>query len=243
MASSYALPTSFPGSHAPGHFHTHSCPSDRFQSLNSITTRPPRMSGSPSSKQNANGNAHSRGDYLHQSIHENENGSLHGEYHSHEHDRSRKHSSPDHELKHGSSHGRPHLHRARASALAPLESNNWNTTSSSLGKQLVNPTLPSQVEAYEPLSSVDVVCHHGSGKSRFTTFLLRYTSGWPALHCIMTEKDSRRIFYFMTYVSGSSTAFIFHAQTVANKSLQSELLIHGYPIFLWLPYRLAWPAQ
>jgi zinc transporter 5/7 len=30
--------------------------------------------------------------------------------------------------------------------------------------------------------------------------LLPYTSRWPLLHAIMTEKDSRRILYFMSYV-------------------------------------------
>ncbi len=40
---------------------------------------------------------------------------------------------------------------------------------------------------------------HGVGYSKFTALLLPYTSRWPLIHAIMTEKDSRRIFYFMGY--------------------------------------------
>lgn len=41
--------------------------------------------------------------------------------------------------------------------------------------------------------------HHAQGPSysTFTALLLPYTSKWPLIHAIMTEKDSRRIFYFM----------------------------------------------
>ena len=37
-------------------------------------------------------------------------------------------------------------------------------------------------------------------RSRFTRLLLPYTEGWPLLHSILVEKDSRRIFYFMRLV-------------------------------------------
>ncbi|KAI1431853.1 cation efflux protein [Xylaria sp. CBS 124048] len=38
---------------------------------------------------------------------------------------------------------------------------------------------------------------HSHNYSRFTGLLLPYTSKWPLVHAIMTDKDSRRIFYFM----------------------------------------------
>ena len=41
---------------------------------------------------------------------------------------------------------------------------------------------------------------HTAKRSRFTGLLLPYTSKYPLLHAIMTDKDSRRIFYFMSYV-------------------------------------------
>jgi zinc transporter 5/7 len=37
--------------------------------------------------------------------------------------------------------------------------------------------------------------------SRFTLLILPYTESWPLLNTIMKEKDSRRIFYFMRYIS------------------------------------------
>lgn len=37
--------------------------------------------------------------------------------------------------------------------------------------------------------------------SRFSEMLLRSCQHWPLLHSILAEKDSRRIFYFMRYVS------------------------------------------
>lgn len=46
--------------------------------------------------------------------------------------------------------------------------------------------------------------HHGHDQSAersfFTKMLLPYTAPYPLIHAIMTEKDSRRIFYFMVYV-------------------------------------------
>ncbi|KAI2621352.1 cation efflux family-domain-containing protein [Xylaria nigripes] len=38
---------------------------------------------------------------------------------------------------------------------------------------------------------------HSRDFSRLTGLLLPYTSRWPLVHAIMTDKDSRRIFYFM----------------------------------------------
>ncbi|RDW91873.1 hypothetical protein BP5796_01267 [Coleophoma crateriformis] len=42
---------------------------------------------------------------------------------------------------------------------------------------------------------------HGTGaetRSRFTSAILPFVTGYPLLHTILTEKDSRRIFYFMS---------------------------------------------
>lgn len=38
---------------------------------------------------------------------------------------------------------------------------------------------------------------HSTERSAFTKLLLPYTARWPLIHAIITEKDSRRIFYFM----------------------------------------------
>ena len=42
--------------------------------------------------------------------------------------------------------------------------------------------------------------HHRDELSAVTRFLLRYGESVPILHSILIEDDSRRIFYFMTYV-------------------------------------------
>lgn len=46
--------------------------------------------------------------------------------------------------------------------------------------------------------------HDGSAEKSFLTrFILDSSTGWPLLHAIVVEKDSRRIFYFMWYVPSS----------------------------------------
>ena len=42
---------------------------------------------------------------------------------------------------------------------------------------------------------------HDDAPSRITSSLLRMTEDWPLTHSILLEKDSRRILYFMKYVS------------------------------------------
>ena len=42
---------------------------------------------------------------------------------------------------------------------------------------------------------------HAGPHSRFTEYLLQRSENWSLLHSILVEKDSRRIFYFMWYVT------------------------------------------
>jgi zinc transporter 5/7 len=100
----------------------------------------------------------------------------------------------------------------------------WRTDSTLGGKLVISPMQGSFVgaSAYEPpeLKAPVTLAHdhshehshshshnhdhshaHTTGDwSRATGLLLPYTSRWPLLHTIMTERDSRRIFYFMMYV-------------------------------------------
>lgn len=46
---------------------------------------------------------------------------------------------------------------------------------------------------------------HASKPSVLTAFLLRTFQHWPLLYSILAEKDSRRIFYFMTLVQATTT--------------------------------------
>lgn len=43
--------------------------------------------------------------------------------------------------------------------------------------------------------------HHGKDASRITNLIIRYSEPYPLLYSILKESDSRRIFYFMTYVN------------------------------------------
>ncbi|KAL1856533.1 putative zinc transporter msc2 [Diaporthe australafricana] len=69
-----------------------------------------------------------------------------------------------------------------------------------MGKHLITPITASISEQYEaPETQGSEPPHdHSAERSRFTNMLLPYTSKWPILHAVMTEKDSRRIFYFMS---------------------------------------------
>ncbi|KAL2255646.1 hypothetical protein VTK26DRAFT_2958 [Humicola hyalothermophila] len=89
----------------------------------------------------------------------------------------------------------------------PLASgSHWRTESTPGGKPVVTPTAASFGAAgvYEPPVSSRPrsysQLHHGHSakRSKFTSLLLPYTARWPILHAIMTDKDSRRIFYFMS---------------------------------------------
>lgn len=130
---------------------------------------------------------------------ERSNGSLHG--HSH--------SEPNHEHTHSHSHVRepspsrylPSPPYSNGLAPRPFESHAYESS----------PAL-SHLGTSEPsLNALEIVpkghehhdhshAHHTKSvepRSRFTSFLLPIVLRWPLLHTIMSEKDSRRIFYFM----------------------------------------------
>lgn len=137
----------------------------------------------------------------------------HDDEHDHDHDHGHSHShSHSHSEPHTHDHGSSHSHTHPANSMQPrqnipaplLPSNGWKTTSTSMGKHLITPITASISEQYEaPETQGSEPPHdHSAERSRFTNMLLPYTSKWPILHAVMTEKDSRRIFYFMRYESG-----------------------------------------
>ncbi|KAK3688267.1 cation efflux family-domain-containing protein [Podospora appendiculata] len=63
---------------------------------------------------------------------------------------------------------------------------------------------------------------HTVERSKFTTFLLPYSSRWPILHTIMTEKDSRRIFYFMMLNFAFMTVQAFYGYVTDSLGLLSD---------------------
>jgi zinc transporter 5/7 len=97
----------------------------------------------------------------------------HGHDHDHDHDHEHKHDhghGHDHSHDHGHSHDHDHGHGH------------------------------SHSQAYVPPTAHEEHHHHhdhSTDRSLFTRMLLPYTARFPLIHAIVTEKDSRRIFYFM----------------------------------------------
>lgn len=92
---------------------------------------------------------------------------------------------------------------ARPNLPPPLANGHWRTGSTAGGKPLITPTTASFDAAgtYQPpVASSDAHRDRSFERSAFTRFVIPYTSKWPLLHAIVAEKDSRRIFYFMSYV-------------------------------------------
>lgn len=75
------------------------------------------------------------------------------------------------------------------------------TTSTPAGRQLITPATSDFASSYEAPGArlPKAILDHPAERSRFTDMMLPYTAKWPILHAVMTEKDSRRIFYFMRY--------------------------------------------
>lgn len=110
------------------------------------------------------------------------------------------HDHKPHAHSHAHAHSGGNKMQPRQHIPAPLiTGNGFATTATAAGKLLVTPKNPSFSESYKapeakpPKSTHD----HSAERSRFTNFLLPYTAQWPLLYSVMTEKDSRRIFYFM----------------------------------------------
>ncbi|KAK3940268.1 cation efflux family-domain-containing protein [Diplogelasinospora grovesii] len=194
MATSYALPTSaiphhhhHSSDHFHAHTHSHSHSPPNLSSLNPSRTmrRDPRPNGSLS---------HNRS---------------HGHSHSHAHDDEHDHDH-DHDHDHGHSHSHHransnHPMQSRPNLPPPLEPNgHWRADSTPGGKPLITPkhTRFDPAVQYEPPAQSHAHAHahheHSVERSKFTSLLLPYTEKWPLLHAVIVEKDSRRIFYFMT---------------------------------------------
>ena len=63
--------------------------------------------------------------------------------------------------------------------------------------------------------------------SRFTALLLPYTSKVPLIHAVITEKDSRRIFYFMVYVAIRTSRSIDLFLDTANRDFSVNFAFMG----------------
>ncbi|KAK3318765.1 cation efflux family-domain-containing protein [Apodospora peruviana] len=141
--------------------------------------------------------------------------------------------------------------QSRQSLPPPLApSSHWRTESTPGGKPLMTPTetLFDTTHKYNPPASSEKHAHshshghdndhdhghhdhhdhhdhgesHSVERSKFTSLLLPYTSKSPLLHAIMTEKDSRRIFYFMLLNLSFMTVQAFYGYVTDSLGLLSD---------------------
>lgn len=181
MASTYALPASaMTHSHAHnGHLHSHSHSPSRQYSANM-----PRSLKT----ERSNGSLHS---HSHSDIHlDHEHSHSHNHSHDHSHSHEREYSQKGYLPTPPNSDDLP--------AVATFEKQNYEPL-----------RVPSHIDAFQPsLNASNVVPHdHGhlhphsppvEPRSKFTGFILPFILRWPIFHTIMADKDSRRIFYFMS---------------------------------------------
>lgn len=190
MASSYALPASAMTHSHHGHVHSQS----------HSPGRPSANTPKAMRQERSNGSLHAY------SASESNLGHIHEHHHSHEHVRERSplrisHSSDDHV------HETPHHHvPERASSPSPYEVSAYEAI------DIQSPTLddpfgmtddiPIDPPSYQP----PVNGHHhahtttasATSRSQFSNFILPFVLRWPLIHTILVDKDSRRIFYFMS---------------------------------------------
>jgi zinc transporter 5/7 len=209
MASAYSLPTAAIPTH-----HHHSSSEHIHHHSQGLSQSPPSLSSfTPSIPAKGDENrplGPSLGSSRRQSL-----------GHRHNHTRDGSHSSQRANSNQPLA-SRPNLPTIPSSATIPSGDGHWRTGSTAGGKPLITPTHGSFDAAamYEPPGAQSHTHHdhdhdHGHDhahehghhshdqtavRSKFTTLLLPYTSRYPLLHAIMTDKDSRRIFYFMSYV-------------------------------------------
>ncbi|KAI0006276.1 cation efflux protein [Xylariaceae sp. FL0662B] len=181
MASSYALPQPpLPHSHGHGHGHGHS-------HSHSHSHSPSHSHSSPSF-------GHSRSSRsLQQAYTQSQSQGL-----NHGHD-----SSSDEDTR---AQVRQNMNHYRANSFIPLQRReNRPSPLRKTTEELPSPEPKATIDAPKtpayapPTAHAHDHHHHGHalGCSKFTALLLPFTSKWPLIHAIMTEKDSRRIFYFM----------------------------------------------
>ncbi|KAL8369808.1 hypothetical protein RB595_000244 [Gaeumannomyces hyphopodioides] len=216
--ASYALPTAIPHSHhGAGHMHTHSHSPPTFGHLTQQTTRRADRSSLSGS---THSHSHDR-EHDHSHSHDREDSHNHSHNHSHSHDHDHDH---DHDHSHSHSHGpdsssHSHLHsysldssrysdtksssyqaisgHLRPKVPAALDGHNWKSAMTPGGKHVVTPSQSSFDIPYDaPAPHRD---HESpADRSWVTNFLLPRMARWPLIHAVLVEKDSRRIFYFMS---------------------------------------------
>ncbi|KAL1888538.1 putative zinc transporter msc2 [Sporothrix stenoceras] len=124
--------------------------------------------------------------HSHNDSHDHGNGHSHSDPHSHAHDHDHDHDhdhSRDHD--HDHSHGHSHSHAPSLSGAGPYTPSRSTFDKSSYAAPETSSVAFDQSAAPGSLS-------------RFSEFAMQYTAHYPLVHAVMKEKDSRRIFYFMS---------------------------------------------
>ncbi|KAI1660695.1 cation efflux protein [Daldinia decipiens] len=194
MASSYALPQP-PLPHNHGHSHSHSHPHSPSSFSHSRSTR--SLQAYPQGQ-----GLRADFNHSHDHDHDHDHGHEHEHGHNHDHDHSHDHIDPDAQV-----HARQNMTQYRANSFVPLQRReNRPSPLRPNTEELPNPEKNDMMDAPKTPSyrapTATVIHDHAHGGheatySKFTALLLPFTSKWPLIHAIMTEKDSRRIFYFM----------------------------------------------
>lgn len=192
MAASCALPSSaLPHAHQQ-HLHPHSHP----QSPSPLSSWRSSMSSETLSTTSADDVVYDEG---HGSNYSHTGPNLHAHSHSHSHERSGSYAS------NRSNRSIP-LSRERPPPTSLDMMDGWTLEKTQSGRSVIAPGPDTTATPYSPPRQVHKRMHElqssesNAERSLFTRTLLPYTAKYPILHAIMTEKDSRRIFYFMTYV-------------------------------------------
>lgn len=78
----------------------------------------------------------------------------------------------------------------------------WTLEKTASGKSVIAPGFETESAPYAPpkITQKQEMIDRSVERSWFTNALLPFAARFPLIHAIMLEKDSRRIFYFMTYV-------------------------------------------
>ncbi|KAI1800376.1 cation efflux protein [Daldinia bambusicola] len=199
MASSYALPQP-PLPHNHGHSHSHSRTHSHSHSPSSF--------GHSRSARSLQGYPQGQGlkpDFNHSHSHDHDH--VHDHNHDHDHDHSHDHLDLDTRVQ-----AQQNLTQYRANSFVPLQRREnrpspLRQTGDEFGGEFSSSEKNNIIDApktpsYRAPTATVIHDHshdggHGGGYSKFTALLLPFTSRWPLIHAIMTEKDSRRIFYFM----------------------------------------------
>lgn len=198
MAAPYTLPSSaLPHAHQK-HMHSHS----RSQSSLSAWKAGSTESLVPSIEEHQDEAPNS---YTHMREHSHSHAHTNSHSHSHSHSHAQHARNGSHASNRSATLARD---RPRPASLEVMDG--WTLEKTTSGKSIIAHDGELALDTpYSPPRQMHNTLHSlphdtNAERSMFTAALLPYTAKYPIIHAIMTEKDSRRIFYFMMCVRADS---------------------------------------